>query len=187
MLDKDGRGRYNDALIELIYIRPAMAEILTTTRGNIMKYTCAIITCAALMLWTPQAGARTSDCQKKCTDAFIKCSGACASSADASCGAACFKERDLCTKNCAAEKAKPAPVDDGKKADTGKKTDAEKKVEPDADDDDADIDTEEDPDDDADIEIEEDIDDDADPIEEPEDFDSGPDDLDSPAIEEDDL
>ncbi len=181
MLDKAGRGYYNDGLTDTIYIRPAMAEILRTTRGMIMKYIYAFLTCAAMMLWTSLAVAQTSDCQKKCTEAFITCSGACAASADASCGAKCFKDRDACTNNCTGEKPKPAPVDYGKKADT------EKKVKPDADDDDGDIEVEEDLEDDADIEDENDIDDDSGTIDEPEDMDHGPDDMDSPDINEEDL
>ncbi|HPG51530.1 MAG TPA: hypothetical protein PLL11_13235, partial [Spirochaetota bacterium] len=52
-----------------------------------MKYAFTFIVILVTLLGSTMIMAQTSDCQKKCTDAFIKCSGTCASSADASCGA----------------------------------------------------------------------------------------------------
>ncbi|HOD15812.1 MAG TPA: hypothetical protein PLA65_11010 [Spirochaetota bacterium] len=146
-----------------------------------MKYAFTFIVILVTLLGSTMIMAQTSDCQKKCTDAFIKCSGTCASSADASCGAKCFKERDACTKNCVPEKAKPEPVDKEKKAE------AEKKVKPDTGDDDGDIEDAEEPEDDADVEDENDIEDDSGTIDEPEDMENGPDDQDSTDINEEDL
>lgn len=153
-----------------------------------MKYTITAIAIAATLLRFSAVMAQAADCQKKCVDAFIKCSGACASSADASCGANCFRERDSCTKGCASDNAKPAPADREKKADADKKSDTDKKVKPDEGDNDADI--EDDAggdDDDADINDDGDIDDDSGTIDEPDDMDNAPDDMDSPDVDEENL
>jgi hypothetical protein len=80
-----------------------------------MKYTPLVITILLMMLRFTFIMAQTSDCQKKCEEAFIKCSGACAKSTDTACGAGCIKDRDACAKNCGTPvKPKPAPdIDKG--------------------------------------------------------------------------
>lgn len=152
-----------------------------------MKHTVIAIAIAATLLRFSAVMAQAADCQRKCVDAFIKCSGACASSADASCGANCFKERDACAKGCVSDNAKPAPVDREKKADQDKKADTEKNVKPDEGNDDADIEDGASGDDDADINDDGDINDDPGTIDEPDDMDDAPDDMDSPDVDEENL
>jgi hypothetical protein len=74
-----------------------------------MKFTPVTIAVLVMMLRFSFIMAQTSDCQKKCEEAFIKCSGACASSTDTNCGATCIKDRDECAKKCPPVKPKPAP------------------------------------------------------------------------------
>jgi hypothetical protein len=80
-----------------------------------MKFTPVAIAVLVMLLRFSFIMAQTSDCQKKCEEAFIKCSGACASSTDTNCGAKCIQDRGECAKNCTPVKPKPAPdiIEDG--------------------------------------------------------------------------
>jgi hypothetical protein len=110
-----------------------------------MKYTPIAVAVIVMLLRFSFILAQTSDCQKKCDAVFIACSGKCAKSSDATCGATCIRDKDACVKNCALVQPKPAPINNEKKSNT------EKKVDP-KDDDDADIDDDTDSDDDTDME-----------------------------------